>query len=246
MSRLIHVYALKIGLFRDAGFKLTKRETLGLVDFCVFGVVVFAKSWFLCRLPTAAPANDLNLLKLLVQVESPSAKLKKLSEEAVWPAVVPQLSEELVALAFFDKDVDASEKRTMVEGLRHVGEEDPPKRTLVDLSTIPDKRLSSFVTSNTKNFFQVLAIPDSFLATDQDTSFSNSDYMVAEDIVRELRVVNDTAERGVALMQEFNALLTEDEEQTQFAIQSHQRASQALPRFQKRNAFERSWACWLT
>ncbi len=43
--------------------------------------------------------------------------------------------------------------------------------------------------------------------------------MVAEDIVRELRVVNDTAERGVALMQEFNALLTEDEEQTQFAIQ---------------------------
>jgi len=67
--------------------------------------------------------------------------------------VVPQLSEELVALAFFDKDVDASEKRTMVEGLRHVGEEDTPKRTSVDQSTIPDKRLSSFVTSNTKNFF---------------------------------------------------------------------------------------------
>ena len=43
--------------------------------------------------------------------------------------------------------------------------------------------------------------------------------MVEEDIVRELRVVNDTAERGVALMQEFNALLTQDEEQTQFAIQ---------------------------
>lgn len=165
MSRLIHVYALKIGLFRDAGFKLTKRETQGLVDFCVFGVVVYIKSWFLCRLPTAAPANDLNLLKLLVQVESPSAKgaLKKLSGQ-LW-----YLSEELVALAFFDKDVDASEKRAMVEGLRHVGEEDPPKRTSVDQSTIPDKRLSSFVTSNTKNFFQVLAIPDSFLATDQDT-----------------------------------------------------------------------------
>ena len=79
MSRLIN--ALKIVRFRDAGFKLTKRETQGLVDFCVFGVVVYIQSWFLCRLPTAAPANDLNLLKLLVQVESPSAKgaLKKLS-----------------------------------------------------------------------------------------------------------------------------------------------------------------------
>ena len=31
--------------------------------------------------------------------------------------------------------------------------------------------------------------------------------------------MNDTAERGVALMQEFNALLTKDEKQTQFAIQ---------------------------
>src|SRR6218665_1905063 len=103
--------------------------------------------------------------------------------------------------------------------LRNVDEEDPPKRTSVDQSTIPDKRLSLFVTSNTKNFFQVLAIPDSFLATDPDTWLSNSDYMVVEDILLELRVVNNTAERGVALMQEFNALLTKGKEQTQFAIQ---------------------------
>src|SRR6218665_3261756 len=121
MSRLI--YALKIILFRDAGFKLTKRETQGLVDFCVFGVVVYIKSWFLCRLPTAAPANVLDLLKLLVQVESPSAKgaLKKLQCGQLW-----YLSKELVALAFFDKDVEAFEKRAMVEGLRRVGEEVPP------------------------------------------------------------------------------------------------------------------------
>ena len=107
---------MKIVLFRDAGFKLTKRETQSLIEFCVFGVVVYIKSGFLCHLPTAALANDLNLLKLLVQVESPSAKgaLKKLSGQ-LW-----YLSEELVALAFFDKDVDASEKRVMVEGLRPV------------------------------------------------------------------------------------------------------------------------------
>src|SRR6218665_655064 len=163
MSRLI--YALIFVLFRDAGFKLTKRETQGLEDFCVFGVVVYIKSWLLCRLPTAAPANDLNLLTLFVQVESPSAKgaLKKLCGQ-LW-----YLSEELVALAFFERDVDASEKRAMVEGLRRVVEEDPPKRISVDQSTIRDKRLSSFFTSNTKNFFQVLAIPDSFLATHPDT-----------------------------------------------------------------------------
>jgi len=52
----------------------------------------------------------------------------------------------------------------------------------------------------------VLAIPDSLIATDPDTWLLNFDYVVAEDIVRELRAVNDTAEQGVALMQEFNAL----------------------------------------
>ena len=79
----------------------------GLVDSCVLGVVVYIKSWLICRLPTAAPANDLNLLKLLMQVESPSAKgaLKKLCGQ-LW-----YLSEELVALTFFDREVDVSVER---------------------------------------------------------------------------------------------------------------------------------------
>ena len=52
---------------------------LGLQKFCVFGVGIYVKSWFLSRLPTAAPANDLRLLKLLVDTDSPAAKgaLKK-------------------------------------------------------------------------------------------------------------------------------------------------------------------------
>ena len=42
--------------------------------------------------------------------------------------------------------------------------------------------------------------------------------MVVEDIVPELHMVNDKAERGVELMQKLNALLTKDEGQNQFAI----------------------------
>ena len=43
--------------------------------------------------------------------------------------------------------------------------------------------------------------------------------MVVEDIVPELRIVNETAKHRVALMQELNALLIKDEKQTQFTIQ---------------------------
>jgi len=75
------------------------------------------------------------------------------------------------------------------------------------------------VTKNTRLFFEILTIPDSFLEADPETWVTNTDYLQAEAVVHELRVVNDTAERGVALMQEYNALLTKDEEQTQFALQ---------------------------
>jgi len=69
MARLI--YALKIFLFRYAEFKLAKQEIQGLEKFCVG---VYVKSWFLSRLPKAAPANDLRILKLFVQIDSPEAK----------------------------------------------------------------------------------------------------------------------------------------------------------------------------
>ena len=38
-------------------------------------------------------------------------------------------------------------------------------------------------------------------------------------MVKALKVVNDTAERGVALIQEFNADLTRNEEQKQYLLQ---------------------------
>ena len=233
MARLI--YALKIFLFRDAGFKLTKQEIQGLEKFCVFGVRVYVKSWFLSHLPTAAPSNDLRLLKLLVHTDSPAAKgaLKKLCGQ-LW-----YLSEELVAFAFFDRDIDASEKRAMVEGLCRDGDGEHLKRIKLDQSMIHDKRLRNFVTKNTRKFFEILCIPDSFLKVDPELWVTNPDYLEAENIVRELRVVNDTAERGVALMQEYNALLTKDEEQTQFALQVIQEHRKRYPDCKKTTMVQR-------
>ena len=47
----------------------------------------------------------------------------------------------------------------------------------------------------------------------------DSRYQAAALVVRELRVVNDFAERGVALMQAYNLALTKDEDQRQFLLQ---------------------------
>ena len=76
---------------------------------------------------------------------------------------------------------------------------------------------------------QILTLPDSFLDTDIYTWLTNPSYLQAEEVVPELRVVNDTAERDVSLMQVYNALMTKDEEQTQFALQVVQEHRKLYP-----------------
>jgi hypothetical protein len=61
--------------------------------------------------------------------------------------------------------------------------------------------------------------PSGFLSVDPATCTTNVTYIAAEEIAKSLIVTNDTAERGVALMQQYNGLLSKTEEQTQFIIQ---------------------------
>ena len=47
-------------------------------------------------------------------------------------------------------------------------------------------------------------------------------YLHAKETMNNLKVVNDTAENGVKLMQDFNGLLTADEEQKEFILRCGQ------------------------
>ena len=73
---------------------------------------------------------------------------------------------------------------------------------------IADKQLSSFVTTNTKSFFTILGLPDSFLSNDPDTWSADENYKSAEKIVKSITVVSDAAERKVKLigLQDFNTI----------------------------------------
>ena len=63
-----------------------------------------------------------------------------------------------------------------------------------------------------------MEIPQHFL-TNPDTWESDNDYIAGQQKVRSLKVVNDAAERGVALIQAFNGALTSQEELKQFLLQ---------------------------
>ena len=108
----------------------------------------------------------------------------------------------------------------MVAAMETEVDDEPEKRvTDVDLQSIGTKELCNFVTKNTRNFFDILDLRRDFLNEEPNTWANNATYIAAEEIAKSLTVTNDTAERGVALIQEYNGLLSKTEEQTQFILQ---------------------------
>ncbi|KAG0725044.1 hypothetical protein GWK47_039377 [Chionoecetes opilio] len=100
------------------------------------------------------------------------------------------------------------------------GSDDHPQRAAVELTStdLAKKTVASFVTSVTPSFFEILGLDAGLLAVDPTACPDNSEYTAAAACVKELRTVNDFAERGVALMQ-VNLALTKNEEQMQFLLQ---------------------------
>ena len=65
----------------------------------------------------------------------------------------------------------------------------------------------------------MLDLDQSFLANDPSNWDEDHSFQDAMHKVKDLAVVNDRAERGIALIQEFNKKLTTGEEQLQFLLQ---------------------------
>ena len=93
------------------------------------------------------------------------------------------------------------------------------KKPEINLQAFESFTLDQFVTSNSMNLFRCFNLPMDFLSTDPDTWEQQDSYHVVKRRLATLQVVNDTAERGVALIQQFNKTLTKDEDDLQFLLQ---------------------------
>ena len=70
-----------------------------------------------------------------------------------------------------------------------------------------------------KTFFETSNIDANFLDVPVENWSDTPSFQVAVVFVRNLVCINDSAERGVALVQHFNETITKDEEQKQFLLQ---------------------------
>lgn len=78
-----------------------------------------------------------------------------------------------------------------------------------DVNTI----LEELFSTNTKKLFKRFNISMKFLKEDPRTWEDLKDYRDGKHIVENIKIVNDCAERGIKLIQEYHQKITKDEEQ---------------------------------
>lgn len=132
------------------------------------------------------------------------------------------LAPETVGLAFCDPSVPIEIKRLMVDRLKAKN----PTVSLVEYRKHPKPEqllkcnLSDFVSHKTKAFFASFELQTDFFDLDPSIWENNDEYQTASDFCKSLFVVNDSAERGVKFMKDYNRILTRDEEEVQFILQA--------------------------
>ncbi|KYN11357.1 hypothetical protein ALC57_16486 [Trachymyrmex cornetzi] len=215
MAKLI--YCMKIYLFRSL-FKVRASELSGLRQFNLFLIKIYLKKWYTSQCPILAPVNDLELLKDLIQYKSINPTVSKAAYDTfsrhLW-----YLSDSLAGLSLFDSRISNEERKKMTNSLRKDGTEIPPKRIIVDKDTIDVNEISDFITENSKQIFITNGISLNFLHKDPSLWEENEEFIKSRYRIGQLKVVNDVAERGVSLIQNFNSVLTKQEEQKQYLLQ---------------------------
>jgi hypothetical protein len=223
------IYSINIRLCKDH-MQLTAQETRGLMTVSLFVSLIYARFGHEAPLAQKAPLNDLKLLNLLH--EYPDRRISDTASAALrrhlW-----YFSEHLVLLALFDERVDEEIKTAMVRNLSRAPNKICLKR--VGNKTFDHRApLSEYVTSRSMLFFDLLSTNGQeeaklFLLKPPALWSDDAKFKEMSAKIKLLKVVNDTAERGISLIQSYNSALTKDETQKQYLLQLVSRHRKQFP-----------------
>jgi len=226
MSKLI--YVLKIYLFKNQ-FKITKKELNCCLEFALFVALIYVRFWITSPDACDSAINDLKLIQSIVHYKPINATIYKSAISAIGRHLW-YLSQELVPMSLFSDKVSSNEKETLVTKLKLFLTEDDGNSTRSIRSRkgeLPSKDvlnscsfdLDSFLGPSSDFMFRLLQLDTAFLDSPVTSWSDLPSYCTAKDIISSLTVVNDSAERGVALATTFNSTITKQEEQKQFLFQ---------------------------
>lgn len=225
MSQLL--YVLKLNLFQEQ-FKLSRHESTACLEFGLFTTLVYVKAWISCTSPCDAPINDLSLIQSLTNYRTTSKIIADTGIAALGRHLW-YLGQELVPLALFSDLVSAEVKTRMASCLITASEHETSSERSIKYTgkeELWDKKLDYFIGSRSHFFFQVLNLDKSFLNLPVEQWPQLEAYQHAKVVAHSLKVVNDSAERGIALATNFNKSLTKKEDEKQYlyqVVESHRK-----------------------
>lgn len=200
MCRII--YVLKMYLYRKQ-LAPTFDEFDAMRRFLLFSVKIYVPYWLKTSSAVKAPNSDLNMLKDMMNL---SEAIPNTIRAAMGKMVnhLWYLSQTLVALSFFDDDVPVDVKLRMVERMNHPTiSEDLNRAELNEPQNVQNLDLADFVSSATKRFFTITGINSDFLSLHPAEWNNNEQFLEARQRASNLSVVNDAAERSIALFQTY-------------------------------------------
>jgi hypothetical protein len=213
------IYCFKIFLFRKE-FKLTTKEMKSLGEFCLFASHIYVKAWISCPVTCDAPVNDLQLFKQLKQYAVVNkgvseAALKKL-ENHLW-----YVGPELVPLSLFSDKISTEEKRLIVQRIQQCGDNWTIRGIKLESTDgLETKSLHHLVASSSQSALRSLGLDIDFLFNSDPITWNQSPaFQKVKSIIASLKVVNDMAERSIALMSSCNLSITKSETEMQKLIQ---------------------------
>jgi hypothetical protein len=229
------IYAIKMFLFREQLSCLDNVQQGKLRDLCIFLAAVYVKAWFMAPYAINAPNHDLMLVKELYNYQKinraiADAALKKIAGH-LW-----YLSPELAVVSIFDDAVPVDTKSRIALTLKT--EEDRQKRGKSNsededvssehyikrfksstMENLLEVEIDYFVNEHSLRFFQRFNLKTDFLDQNPVNWPTHRSYLDGLAVVRQLKVVNDCAERSVKLIKDFRGKFTKDERQLQYVLQ---------------------------
>ena len=230
------IYALKIVLFRRQ-FELTNQESRGITEVALFVSLLYARYWHECGIPVKAPLNDICFLQQLENY--PNRPIANVASSALCRHLW-YLSEILVGLALFDDRIDDDVKYAMVENLHASGSNQYQHRLLTLPKPLSSAVLPTCVSQRTSLVFDLVATNGNnkasiFLRQHPRDWNDDAAYRELKEAAMAMTVVNDCAERAIALMHQYNFSGTRNEEQKQFLLKLVQHHRAAYPSCSKAN-----------
>lgn len=118
----------------------------------------------------------------------------------------------------------------------HENEPEENKRIILQPNEIYEysyKNIDDFISPQSSNFFNWFNISLDFLNLDPKLWNQNEHYKKGKELVNNLREVNDVAERGVKLIEDYNNIISKNEEQKKYLLQVVTEYRQKFPDYKK-------------